>query len=475
MAQFGFGLNINKTAQETGYDQYKTNLFESLGAVAKDNWNYNPVISLMTYGDTLEAEKESRLQNIEPVDRNVLNERYKDMGLYFEQDEYQSVVNIMVDQKEKELERQSIIQRGPKGSWNPLDGGFYVGAAKLATGIGVSFLDPINIGVSFIPVFGQARFARLVAQPSMTFARARAIRGAVEGAVGATLVEPLIYGVAQKVQADYDLVDSFMNIGFGSVIGGGLHVGAGKLKDMKTARDFEARVLANRENLSTVEGGEPEVNFYKQYYPADSELMMRLEQTDPELRKKLLAKAIGDQQLDEPVNVTDVANADPVMNGTSTKQLDIQINAARKNIEIIKKDTALILKEGGTVNKQHLQKAVKKYNDLLAEKQKLNKEVRTEPVVNEARINSKNISDDLELNSVKDSTVRGEPEDIRIKVSEERLLKIRTAQSEKGLNLKFGPEDTTLKAASEQLDEVNSKSQEIDDIVADYINCSNGN
>ena len=153
MAQFGFGLNINKTAQDTGYDQYKTNLFESLGAVAKDNWNYNPVISLMTYGDTLQAESESRLQNIEPVDRNVLNERYKDIGLYFEQDEYQSVVNIMVDQKEKELERQSIIQRGPKGSWNPLDGGFYVGAAKLATGIGVSFLDPINIGVSFIPVF----------------------------------------------------------------------------------------------------------------------------------------------------------------------------------------------------------------------------------------------------------------------------------------------------------------------------------
>jgi hypothetical protein len=473
MAQFGFGLNINKTAQETGYDQYKTNLFESLGAVAKDNWNYNPVISLMTYGDTLEAEKESRLQNIEPVDRNVLNERYKDIGLYFEQDEYQSVVNIMVDQKEKELERQSIIQRGPKGSWNPLDGGFYVGAAKLATGIGVSFLDPINIGVSFIPVFGQANFARVAAATS--FRTARLTRGAVEGAVGATLVEPLIYGVAQKVQADYDLVDSFMNIGFGSVIGGGLHVGAGKLKDMKTARDFEARVLANRENLSTVEGGEPEVNFYKEYYPADSELMMRLEQTDPELRKKLLAKAIGDQQLDEPVNVTDIANADPVINGTSTKQLDIQLNAARKNLD----DAIKFSKSDELTAKGSKEKLVadarKKYNELLAEKQKLNKETRTESVVNEATINRKNISDDLELNSVKDSTVRAEPEDVRIKVSEERLLKIRTAQSEKGLNLKFGPEDTTLKTASEQLDEVNSKSQEIDDIVADYINCSNGN
>ena len=89
--------------------------------------------------------------------------------------------------------------------------------------------------------------------------------------------------------------------------------------------------------------------------------MMRLEQTDPELRKKLLAKAIGDQQLDEPVNVTDIANADPVINGTSTKQLDIQLNAARKNIDdaikFSKRDTALIVKEGGTVNKQHLQKA----------------------------------------------------------------------------------------------------------------------
>jgi len=473
MAQFGFGLNINKTAQDTGYDQYKTNLFESLGAVAKDNWNYNPVISLMTYGDTLQAESESRLQNIEPVDRNVLNERYKDIGLYFEQDEYQSVVNIMVDQKEKELERQSIIQRGPKGSWNPLDGGFYVGAAKLATGIGVSFLDPINIGVSFIPVFGQANFARVAAATS--FRTARLARGAVEGAVGATLVEPLIYGVAQKVQADYDLVDSFMNIGFGSVIGGGLHVGAGKLKDIKTARDFEARVLANKESLTTVEGGEPEVNFYKEYYPADSELMMRLEQTDPELRKKLLAKAIGDQQLDEPVNVTDIANADPVMNGTSTKQLDIQLNSARKNLNDAIKFSKSEQLTSPDFKQKNVADARKKYNELLAEKQKLNQETRTEPVVNEATINRKNISDDLELNSVKDSTVRAEPKDTQLKVSEERLLKVRTKQSEKGLNLKFGPDDSTLKIASEQLDEVNSKSQEIDDIVADYINCSNGN
>ena len=164
MAQFGFGLNINETAQETGYDQYQTSLFESLGAVAKDNWNFNPVISLLTFKDIQSARAESRTLEKIPRNKNELNEEYKDLGLYFERNEYQSVVDIMVEKKKKELERQSIMQRGPEGSWNPLSGGFYVGAAKLAVGIGTSFLDPINIGVSFIPVYGQLRFARSIAK-----------------------------------------------------------------------------------------------------------------------------------------------------------------------------------------------------------------------------------------------------------------------------------------------------------------------
>ena len=45
----GFGLNINDTAQESGYDQYKSSLFESLGAVAADNWNFNPGSSLVLW------------------------------------------------------------------------------------------------------------------------------------------------------------------------------------------------------------------------------------------------------------------------------------------------------------------------------------------------------------------------------------------------------------------------------------------
>ena len=36
--------------------------------------------------------------------------------------------------------------------------------AKLAVGIGTSFLDPINIGASFVPIYGQLRFARSIAK-----------------------------------------------------------------------------------------------------------------------------------------------------------------------------------------------------------------------------------------------------------------------------------------------------------------------
>jgi len=101
MAQFGFGLNTIKTAQETGYDNYKTSLFESLGAVAADNWNFNPVMSLLNIKDVQAAASESRDAGIVPRDKKLLNEEYRELGLFFERNEYQSVVDIMVEKKRK--------------------------------------------------------------------------------------------------------------------------------------------------------------------------------------------------------------------------------------------------------------------------------------------------------------------------------------------------------------------------------------
>ena len=485
MAQFGFGLNTIKTAQETGYDQYKTSLFESLGAVASDNWNFNPAFSIKNMFNIGSASTESREAGLLPIDKNLLNEEYRDLGLFFERNEYQSVVDIMVDRKKKERERQSIMERGPKGSWNPLSGGFYVGAAKLAVGIGTSFLDPINIGASFIPIYGQARFARSIAKAkgmgtksAKAFRNTRLKRGAVEGAGGALLLEPLVYGAAQRIQADYDLYDSLLNVAFGTVLGGGLHVGAGKLRDINTNAKFQARILTNRENLSKPEGGDPEIDLYKEYYPEEVvDQMMKLDQMDAETRKILLQKSIGDMQLDEPVNIDSIVNADPTLNGTSTAELDLRLAGAKKNLETIKKDTQIIIREGGKVNKKHLQKAIKKYNDLLTKRKKLIKTTKTEPVITDPVVNRKKVSKEMPSESPQKIITN---EDVQLKTAEERLVKLRTKQNDAGLPLEFtnkstGQKDATLKEADEALEEVNSKSDDIEAGFADYINCINGN
>ena len=409
----GFGLNVDETAQETGYDKYEVSLFESLGAVAADNWNFNPVMSLWNYNDLSEARNKSRFSKENMVDRLELNKEYAKIGLYFEEDEYQSVVDIMVREKNEERARKDIMMRGPKGSWNPLSGGFYVGAAKFATGLATSMVDPINIAASFIPVFGQTNFARLVARQGFT--KARAVRGAVEGAVGATLVEPIVYGVAQSLQADYDMYDSFLNVTFGTVLGSGLHVGAGKLKDINTRRKFNEKIAEGKRILGDDTETDIDINLYREYYPENSQIMKDLEATDPNTRKMLLQKALGDALLDDAIDVTPIANADPVLRNSSDSSP--------------------------------------------------NPDIRTTP---------KQSIDDVELKNLEDNIVNRNDieQDAEIEVLQAQLETVK--ESQKDLDLQFEQGDSEIKLKTEDLDEVTTKKKELDEAIKDAINCVNG-
>jgi len=409
----GFGLNVDETAQETGYDKYEVSLFESLGAVAADNWNFNPVMSLWNYSDLSEARNKSKFNKENMIDRLELNKEHAKIGLYFEEDEYQSVVDIMVREKNEERARQNIMMRGPKGSWNPLSGGFYVGAAKFATGLATSMVDPINIAASFIPVFGQTNFARLVARQGFT--KARAVRGAVEGAVGATLVEPIVYGVAQSLQADYDMYDSFLNVTFGTVLGSGLHVGAGKLKDINTRRKFNEKIAEGKRILGDDTETDIDINLYREYYPENSQIMKDLEATDPNTRKMLLQKALGDALLDDAIDVTPIANADPVLRNSSDSSP--------------------------------------------------NPDIRTTP---------KQSIDDVELKNLEDNIVNRNDieQDAEIEVLQAQLETVK--ESQKDLDLQFEQGDSEIKLKTEDLDEVTTKKKELDEAIKDAINCVNG-
>ncbi|QPZ53366.1 putative internal virion protein [Pelagibacter phage HTVC024P] len=417
MANFTFGLNVNETAQESGYDQYKTTFGQALGATYEETINFNPAVRAYSSYQIATAKNESANSGAEKINKNELNKEYAELGLYFDNDEYQSVVDIMVDQKKEERERQSILERGPQGSWNPFSSGFYVGASKLAVGIGASFLDPINIGASFIPVFGQARFAALAARTTLT--KARTIRGAVEGSFGAAVVEPIVYSSAKQVQADYGIVDSFMNIGFGTILGTGLHVGAGKLKDIRTARKFQEQLIKNKKDLDAGTGGEPELNLYKQYYPENSDIMMKLEKTDPRTRELLLKKAIGDVMQDNPVDVTGVANADATLRSGKAESPTTKIEGTKKL----------------TTDEIELQNFNKKI---------INKD-----------------SQALEADTP---------------IMEQRLLELRNKQTEKGLNyeLRAKPGEQTVQSTKADLDAVKTREKDLQDTLIDHINCING-
>ena len=417
MANFTFGLNLNETAQESGYDQFKTTFGQALGATYEETINFNPAVRAYSSYQIATAKNESANSGAEKINKDELNKEYAELGLYFDNDEYQSVVDIMVDQKKEERERQSILERGPQGSWNPFSSGFYVGASKLAVGIGASFLDPINIGASFIPVFGQARFAALAART--TLPKARAIRGAVEGSFGAAVVEPIVYSSAKQVQADYGIVDSFMNIGFGTILGTGLHVGAGKLKDIRTARKFQEQLIKNKKDLDAGTGGEPELNLYKQYYPENSDIMMKLEKTDPRTRELLLKKAIGDVMQENPVDVTGVVNADATLRSSKAE-------APTTKIEGTKKLT----------------------------------------------------TDELELQNFNNKIINKDAKALEADtpIIEQRLLDLRNKQTEKGLNyeLKSEPGEPTVQSTKDDLEAIKTREKDLNDTLVDHINCING-
>lgn len=435
MANISFGLDVNENVKTNGYDLYKSTLGETLGAVAEDAWNFNPLPSAIRFFELQANRNEDTNEPL--ISRDELNKKYSNLDLFFDQDEKQSTVDILVNRKVLERERQSIIARGPEGSFNPFNSGFYTGGAKLGTSLAVSLADPINIASAFIPVVGEARFASLVARQGLT--KARGIRGVVEGAVGAAAVEPIVLTSATAEQADYGLMDSFLNVTFGSIIGGGLHIGAGALKDFRTRRAFEDRIEEARKAAGITDGEDPAVNLYKEYYPETSRVMKELAETDPETRRLLLTRALADLIEDNPVNVKPIADLDP-------KLREAQINDAVPVNERV--NTTRIVDENiGTTERVVTEdnkgtRVFKKEDELDI--------IKVEDVLRQKDIDQRNL--DLENRSIEDelNIIKNRQKDLEIEESAE------------------------LKQARIDSQEVVAKEKELKDAIKDSINCVNG-
>ena len=258
---------INTAAQTAN-----VGLWEATKTSAYQAWNFNPTSSLFRTFEYQEAYNFSD----KVIPKEELNKKYADMGLFFEKDTREGVVDYIVQRKKIEQHRAAKLAKAPQ---NLASKAVYLGA-----GLVTSFTDPVNIAASFIPIVREARFASLVARLGAT--RARLAKGAIEGFVGNTLVEPIVYGVAQREQADYTYQDTILNLTAGTLLGSGMHLGFGKIGDA----------------LASVRGKD---NIYQ-----------RLAKAHPHLKEDLFRHAVTKASNDEAVNVGEVVQNSRLNNDT---------------------------------------------------------------------------------------------------------------------------------------------------------------
>lgn len=246
--------------------------------------------------------------------------------------------------KQREIRQNTTLARGRSTAAT---------AAGFAGGLAASFTDPLNVASGFIPIVGELRYARWLEQAgSSALARGavRAQAGVIEGAVGAALIEPIVYAGATGVQLDYSVADSFSNVVFGGVLGGGLHVVGGaaydRVRPPSRLRDFagvapdEVKRKALQDAVAALERGEEvdvEPAFIKdlgdRYGVTDREFLNRsmdLSDSEVEVGRQTVVMARGAEDDPGPRSFTSIIRS---MGGIRVR--DAQGNITREGAEVL--------------------------------------------------------------------------------------------------------------------------------------------
>lgn len=140
-------------------------------------------------------------------------------------------LDIMLERAQARREREATIARGP--------GGIVAGALGVGTSLLVSAIDPLNIAAAFIPVIGEARYAKMMADAGTGVLARAAVRtqvGAASGAVGMAAIEPIEYLARNQEGQDYTMAEALRSVMYGAALGGLLHSGGGAVADVLRGR-----------------------------------------------------------------------------------------------------------------------------------------------------------------------------------------------------------------------------------------------
>ena len=425
-------------------------LWDAVKTSSAQAWDFNPSSSLFR---TFEMQDAMSVSD-KVIPKAELNAKYAHLGLFFDKDTREGVVDYIVDRKNIELKRQQILSRGPQSL-----------AAKsvyLGAGLVTSFADPINIASAFIPVVREARFASLVARLGAT--RARLSKGFIEGAVGNALVEPIVYAQAKKEQSDYGAMDAFLNIGFGSILGGGLHTGIGKIGDVIAAKTGKA-------------------NIYQ-----------RLAKAHPKMHDDLMRHTMTKVLNNERVNTGEVINTSRLNNDTLI-QIDLEkANLKRSLIEERKKLNAenekifkdknelkskiAVLEKLDPKRKLKYIGSLKKIKDLKSKLRDLEakEKANVEKIVNQNKVvsrikNTQLSNDNLDVNPNRVDPVQ-ENRTVQMEEVEAENLSLRAKDMEKQLDNKAISDDVAANnKAIEEIDNKIKNKTKIRDAIKAGANC----
>jgi len=245
----------DKNLAEQYFDVTELGTLDILGATFQETMYYNPANALGRLSEQFIGE--GRTGRTLTKDEWAQSEYFRPGIEVGEDGIKEGLANLFAQRHDKRL--------GFRLDLNRSKGGFGLAAAQFGVGIGASFLDPLNVASAFIPSVALARGAvaanRIKTAGATIAGRTsgkRFLTGAMDGAIGAAVLEPLVIGAAYAEQdKDYTIMDSFLNLTFGSILGGGLHVGVGKIYDRLNKIPAPTREEALRTSVVQAENDEP--------------------------------------------------------------------------------------------------------------------------------------------------------------------------------------------------------------------------
>lgn len=302
-----FGLDPLRQVRNVGVDQYRAGLGEYLDAVASDAWAAGPLASMGRMVDVAEAGALAKRRGETLLTPKEASDRGRELGLRFEEPIAESAYEVLAESKRRQLANESVFKRA-----RAEDG---YGTVEWLLAGGTEFLtmaaDPLNIASAFVPVVREARFAawsaRFGALP------ATLARGAIEGAAGQALLEPIIWADKAQVGDEYSMLDTLVSLSFGGGLGVVLHgaaYGAGAGFRFMRSR-FTERPSELTDRRVSLSGTEPPVYTRDESPPPRQPVAEAVEKLRPETKDAALRTAIAQLVQDKPVDVEPVLRADP--------------------------------------------------------------------------------------------------------------------------------------------------------------------